>query len=1551
MARIAYVSSDVILSVQPALGTDSEFSHFLNRFALHKAKGYVSRAVPEIVPVRQNADPLLSAHSPLRAGRLVSVTTTSSILLSSVPHLYKLSQYPVVLHVSLHTPFPDFSEISSIRQCGFTFLQSETLQDAQDIALTAHALAIKSGKGVIHFFDPSNSVRDSPIEPESRDLVRDVLNLESLQDFEAQDGEESYLYLSDGRQATIPETSSPIMQEQPAPASISRTPKSPSLPSKSPSNAGSTEATSSGSSHRDSSADDGSASSLATTVDEPVNRRVTSGDLQKFATDIWSTIQKATGRQYRAIEYSGPPDAEAALFVFGSTGIFADVLDDAVTSEDVASLGLITARLYRPWLGTSIAESLPKSIKRVAVLEQVRRKTTKWGPTFLDLLSSLNPSLGDKSSIKLVAYRLGYVEPATALQALRGISQNLRSVSPIQNLSVGNEVTPAALTSHLEPPQSESAYSKILSQVFGDRLYVANQQKASNAGISASIAATPEYGFGSLLARIEHRKRFVKEAGEAARSREFITETPKSWLSKWVMSADDKSKANALAPEVIARLSTDGSRLASELLSSRGLFFQESQWLIGSDAWAYDLGNSGVHHVIASGANVNMLIIDSQPYSERAVADATRRKKDIGLYAMNYGNAYVASVAVYSSYTQVLEAMIEADQFNGPSVVVAYLPYNKESDSALTVLQETKKAVDLGYWPLYRWDPSKESKGEPKFELDSERIKSELEEFLRRDNQMTQLVKRHPEFAANLSESYGSEIRKQQKRRAKDAYEDMLEGLYGAPITILYASDNGNAESLAKRLANRGKARGLKSMVIAMDDYPIEDLPGEENVIMLTSTAGQGEFPQNGRTFWETVRNAADMDLSNVRYSVFALGDSHYWPRKEDKIFYNKPGKDLDARIQFLGAKQLSAIGLGDDQDPDGYQTGYNEWEPKLWQALNVDKVEGLPEEQPPITNEDIKIQSNYLRGTIMEGLQDTTTGAISASDGQLTKFHGTYQEDDRDLRDERKAQGLEPAYQFMIRCRLPGGIATPDQWLQMDAISSTYGNETMKLTTRQTFQFHGVIKSKLRPAMQAINAALMTTIAACGDVNRNVMCSSLPAKSQYHSDVFRVSQRINDHLLPSTTAYHEIWLKDAKTGEKTQVAGNAVQDHEPLYGPTYLPRKFKITIAIPPHNDTDVYAHDIGLIAIKDKDSGRLAGFNILAGGGMGVTHNNKKTYPRTGWMMGYVPADEAHLVCEKIMLVQRDNGDRKNRKHARLKYTMDEMGNEVFKSKVQELLYPLEIKFDKPRPFHFQSNIDTFGWTKDEKGLNHFTFFIENGRVEDTADFPMRSGLRELAKRYQHSSSVEFRLTGNQHLILSNLSDEEKPAVIDIMKKHKLVNTDFSGLRQSSSACVAFPSCALAMAESERYLPEFITKLETCLEENGLSQDSIVMRMTGCPNGCARPWLAEVAFVGKAYGAYSKSLHIHPPTLPWHLLTYFFSDMYLGGGYHGERINKLYRSSIMEPEMLDIMKGLFSRYAKERNHGEHFGDWTIRAGVINETTEGKYFHENTAEEESDGE
>ncbi|PHH92107.1 hypothetical protein CDD83_8958 [Cordyceps sp. RAO-2017] len=1380
------------------------------------------------------------------------------------------------------------------------------------MAITAHALAVRTGKGVVHFFVSASSTGNEPIRLEDAAVVRAILDIESVRRFQSGGISASGIYADDGHVAvssdhpdTAPLNSGPGKNASLQHSVIADGPKATST------------ATSVKSSEASESSTPVAPSSVATTV-EATPPQILSDDLYTCVTRIWAQIRLALGRQYNAFEYTGPADAENCLFIFGSnTAMFLETVDRARPDDIFAKVGIVIPRLYRPWIGSKLVEALPRSTRRIAVLERINRATTRWGPLLIDILSSVSRGSGGGETI--VGYQLGHLTPETVTQALRGVVQNLTVDKPVQNLEVGAPDAPQPVADcELDSPQLETAYSKILDQLFGSHLYIANELASKHTGISPIVSASPEFGFGSLLARKEHRARFVGEVKDASRSGSFASHDIKSWLARWAVNAESTEECNEVADQLIFRLENDGSEAAQALLSRRKLFHKESLWLMGSDAWAYDLGNSGVHHVLASGENVNMLIIDSTPYSKRGVADSHRRKKDIGLYAMNFGNVYVASTAVYSSYTQVLQALLEAERFPGPSVVLAYLPYFGETDSPLTVLQETKKAVDTGYWPLYRWNPENERKGEPSFSLDSELVKQELKAFLARDNHLTQLMKKEPSFSASLARDFGTEVRTRQKRKARDAYNQLLEGLLGAPLTILFASDNGNASAVAKRLGNRGRARGLKTVVMAMEDYPVEDLPREENIVFITSTAGQGEFPQNGLPFWDAIKETTDMDLATVNFSVFGLGDSHYWPRKEDRIFYNKPAKDLDRVLGNFGGRRFCEIGLGDDQDPDGYQTGYQTWEPKIWQALGVDKVDGLPEEPPPITNEDIKLASNYLRGTIVEGLQDTTTGAISAHDQQLTKFHGTYMQDDRDVRDERKAQGLEPAYSFMIRCRLPGGVATPEQWVQMDDISNSLGNETMKLTTRQTFQFHGVVKGKLKPAMQAINRALMTTIAACGDVNRNVMCSSLPTQARYHKQVQVCSQKISDHLLPSTTAYHEIWLTNGDN-EKKQLGGDVVQDFEPLYGPTYLPRKFKITIAIPPHNDTDVYAHDIGLIAIKGAD-GNLEGFNVLAGGGMGATHNNKKTYPQTGRMLGFCSTENVHIVCEKIMLVQRDHGDRKNRKHARLKYTIDDMGLDVFRGKVEELWGD---RFGEERPFEFKSNIDTFGWQKDETGLNHFTFFIENGRIEDTPEFRMKTGLREIAKMRRG----EFRLTGNQHLILSNIRDEDVPTAKKMMKDYKLDNIQFSGLRLSSSACVAFPTCGLAMAESERYLPVLISKLEACLEENGLRQDSIVMRMTGCPNGCARPWLAEVAFVGKAYGAY---------------------NMYLGGGYHGQRLNKLFRSSIKEDEILSIMKPLLKRYASERQAGERFGDFCIRAGFIRATGDGRDFHDGVAEEES---
>lgn len=404
---------------------------------------------------------------------LVAVTTSSTVLLPSIPHLYKLAQYPIVLHVALQAfPNPDYSEITAIRQSGFVFLQSETLQEAQDIALTAHALAIKSGKGVIHFFDPANSKDDSPIEPEDDHLVRNVLALDTTTALRVASENSTSLYVDDGRRATIAEEhSSTISDSQSEGTARSTAPPGSSLEQNSVGGGSSV-----GSSVRESSADSRPTLSSATSIESSSTRPITSDDIYDFLAVIWLKISRATGRSYQAFEYTGPDNAESALFIFGSTGLFVDELGAPKSSDEFAKCGLITARLYRPWNGPQLAESLPASVKRIAVLEQIRRKTTKWGPLLLDVLTSLRTGPSVSGSLLVVGYQLGYIEAATVHQALKGIFQNLTSDDPYQNLKVGSQEGPRQAPAQygLTQPKVEKAYMKILNQVFGERLYIAN---------------------------------------------------------------------------------------------------------------------------------------------------------------------------------------------------------------------------------------------------------------------------------------------------------------------------------------------------------------------------------------------------------------------------------------------------------------------------------------------------------------------------------------------------------------------------------------------------------------------------------------------------------------------------------------------------------------------------------------------------------------------------------------------------------------------------------------------------------------------------------------------------------------------------------------------------------------------------------------------------------------------------------------------------------------------------------------------------------------------
>jgi len=541
-----------------------------------------------------------------------------------------------------------------------------------------------------------------------------------------------------------------------------------------------------------------------------------------------------------------------------------------------------------------------------------------------------------------------------------------------------------------------------------------------------------------------------------------------------------------------------------------------------------------------------------------------------------------------------------------------------------------------------------------------------------------------------------------------------------------------------------------------------------------------------------------------------------------------------------------------------------------------------------------IKEKSNYLRGTLEESLADEITGAISADDQQLIKFHGTYQQFDRDLDSERKKQKLEPLFSFMIRVRMPSGQVTSKQWLEMDKIADKYTQGTLKLSTRQAFELHGVLKRNLKTTIASINDTLLNTVAACGDVVRNVMCSSNPALSEVHDEVHEVSRQLSEHFEPQTSAYHEIWLN------KKLVAGGK-PDSEPIYGHTYLPRKFKITIAIPPVNDTDVFAHDIGLIAIVQ--NGKLQGFNFAVGGGMGMTFGMPETYPRLATILGFVPTDKVIEVSEQVVKIQRDFGNRENRKQARLKYTIDRMGYDAF---VKELHERLGYSLEEARTYTFTQNGDQYGWKEGTNGNWNFTMFVEGGRVIDKKGYKLKSALREVAYRHQG----HFNLTGNQNLVIGNITPETKDQITEVLDNYGVLeHQDISGLRRNSLACVAMNLCPLAFAEAERYLPSLVDKLDALLDKNGLSQDDITIRMTGCPNGCARPYLGEIAFVGRAPGKY---------------------NMYLGGGFSGDRLNTLYKEMLSEEDIINELTPMFQKYAKERINGEKFSDFVIKKGYV---------------------
>ena len=551
--------------------------------------------------------------------------------------------------------------------------------------------------------------------------------------------------------------------------------------------------------------------------------------------------------------------------------------------------------------------------------------------------------------------------------------------------------------------------------------------------------------------------------------------------------------------------------------------------------------------------------------------------------------------------------------------------------------------------------------------------------------------------------------------------------------------------------------------------------------------------------------------------------------------------------------------------------------------------------------NEGIKENSDFLRGTISESLLDDSTGSIPASDAQLTKFHGTYLQDDRDKRMSLIKEKKEKAFSFMIRVRVPGGVCTPKQWIGIDDLSNKFADGTLKLTTRQAFQLHGILKRNLKQTMKEINDTLLDTLAACGDVNRNVMSPSNPFESKLHGQALDIAQKIHDHLTPQTSAYAEIWLD----GEKTAIGESEV---EPIYGKTYLPRKFKIAVALPPRNDVDVFTNCLGFVGIPDGD--KIIGYNVLVGGGLGMTHGKTATFPRLADVIGFCKPEQVVQVSEEVVKIQRDHGDRSDRRHARLKYTIEDRGVEWFK---EELNKRLGWNLEPTKDFYFESTTDRYGWNEDSDGHWTYGLFVEGGRL--------RGEVKKAVRLIAEKIDCEFRLTANQNLVIARVSPESKVEIDKIFKEYEVTDSlSLSALRLNSIACTALPTCSLALAESERYLPTLIDELDGIIRKLGLRDESIAIRSTGCPNGCGRPYIGEIGLVGKAPGKY---------------------NLYLGAGLDGMRLNKLYRPAIPHEEIISELRPVLEDFAKNRLENERVGDFCIRKEYVKETGQGSDFHD----------
>src|SRR6266850_3044636 len=538
--------------------------------------------------------------------------------------------------------------------------------------------------------------------------------------------------------------------------------------------------------------------------------------------------------------------------------------------------------------------------------------------------------------------------------------------------------------------------------------------------------------------------------------------------------------------------------------------------------------------------------------------------------------------------------------------------------------------------------------------------------------------------------------------------------------------------------------------------------------------------------------------------------------------------------------------------------------------------------------NEGLKETHPLLAGTIAETLADSTAERFTDDDYEFLKFHGIYQQDDRDQRKAGKH------YILMMRTKFPGGVLSAQQYIVCDQLATQYANNTLRITTRQDFQFHGIVKSNIRQSMKGLNEALISTIAACGDVERNVMAPPTPATSPLVDEVLEEARKLSNALCPKTPAYHSIWLD----GHEVNLNGEANANFsDPLYGKRYLPRKFKTAFVIPPLNDIDIYTNDLGFVVIAE--NGKVAGYNLLAGGGLGMSHGNANTFPRLADVIGFFTPELLEVIAKAVLTVHRDFGDRTNRKHARLKYVIHEKGVDWFRAEVEQRI---GVKLEPAKPFEFTRQGDLLGWHKQTDGNFFLGLFVENGRIHDVDGYQLKTGLRRVIERFQ----PEVRLTASQNILLVNIRPEHRADIKQLLSEHGIsVHNTFSRTRLASMACPALPTCGLALAESERALPSILTGVEGLLAELGIPEEEIIVRMTGCPNGCARPYMAEIAFVGKGPNKY---------------------QIYLGGDEASTRLNWVYKDSVKGEDLLNELRPVLARYVREREGKERFGDFCHR-------------------------